>query len=142
MNGMHKHKPSLCIWSVGDNVGFNLKMPSFGSNVRVCLKRIRDAYLTLTSKLNPLEVTTCRGLPEAPQNDFQLRNHQALVRELFEKETLGITAAGDGVDLDQSLRRQAQALDELGLRAKNLGAVNQNERGEEDGQGLGKCFCA
>ncbi|CAK9025652.1 Uncharacterized protein SCF082_LOCUS17168, partial [Durusdinium trenchii] len=37
----------------------------------------------------------------------------------------------DGVDLDQSLRRQAQALDELGLRAKNLGAVNQNERGED-----------
>lgn len=37
----------------------------------------------------------------------------------------------DGADLDQAVQRLDKAMRALGLEPKNLGAVNQNERGED-----------
>ncbi|CAE7263759.1 SEC63, partial [Symbiodinium microadriaticum] len=88
--------------------------------------RVRTAYLALSSDAN-LQAST-GSVPELcdqeqpRQSDFELREHHALVRELFEK---------DGVDLELCLVRQMEAMSTLGLEVCDLGAINRNERGED-----------
>lgn len=88
--------------------------------------RVRTAYLALSSDPN-LQAST-GSVPELcdqerpQQSDFELREHHALVRELFEK---------DGVDLELCLVRQMEARTALGLEVCDLGAINRNERGED-----------
>eukprot|EP00434_Breviolum_minutum_P007865 symbB.v1.2.006940.t1/scaffold421.1/size207896/3 len=83
--------------------------------------RVQHAYLTLLGNVSQANAEeTTRQLRESAS--FELRNHQAMVRELFEK---------DGVDLDLAVQRQVEALEALELTVKDMGALNQNERGED-----------
>lgn len=86
--------------------------------------RVRHAYFTLMGDASILQAGQegTRQLQESESCDFELRDHRAMVRELFEK---------DGVNLELAVRRQLQALEAMELTPKNLGAVNQNERGED-----------
>eukprot|EP00439_Symbiodinium_sp_Y106_P070827 s261_g12.t1 len=103
--------------------------------------RVRTAYLALSSDPN-LQAST-GSVPELcdqerpQQSDFELREHHALVRELFEKELS--TPLADGVDLELCLVRQMEARTALGLEVCDLGAINRNERGE-DGDIYNQCF--
>lgn len=84
--------------------------------------RVKRAYLSLTRGEKGGEGPT-RALQSDPDRcpDFDMKSHRDLVRAKFEE---------DGVDLSACLRKQASALQELGLRTRDLGASNKNEKGE------------
>ncbi|CAE8683182.1 unnamed protein product, partial [Polarella glacialis] len=73
-----------------------------------------------------------KALPDSDdaekRRDFDLRDHRALVKEKFER---------DGVDLDECIERQKQALAEIGLQPCEAGATNKNEKDE---QMFNQCF--
>ena len=58
---------------------------------------------------------------EGPKLDAELREHRALVEQLFHR---------DGTDRDARISAGRAALAELGLMSEDVGATNKNEQGE------------
>lgn len=57
----------------------------------------------------------------APGKEVELKDHRALVRAKFEE---------DGVDLAGCVARQSRALEALGLRTREVGSTNKDEKGK------------
>lgn len=92
-----------------------------GDSTSFC--QVRRAYLALTGVQSVLlEDPSQLALPSVERPDFHLRDHRALVRERF---------AADGVDLEERIAVQAEALKALGLEKCEAGSITRNEKGHQ-----------
>mmetsp|Transcript_42205 Transcript_42205/g.82816 ORF Transcript_42205/g.82816 Transcript_42205/m.82816 type:complete len:403 (-) Transcript_42205:409-1617(-) len=89
-------------------------------------ERVALAYRSLLASTRSIaRENSFRTPPASIRNtahwDAELKEHQDLVREMF---------AGHGMDLAANVARQAAVRDGLGLRSREAGASNRNERNE------------